>query len=697
MRNSSHENRGIEEIVHLDSDQEDDDHLHSIEESHGNKLTMNAYIAEVERRLLVQVAQTENEAYELYQDYANLVGFSVRKGKQYYVSGTNMLRWKSYLCSKEGVKDERPRSKGTRKRNTTRTECKAMIAFNIDKDGLWRVAKFVKEHNHEFAPSNGKHLLRHFKGKANTEPGFYFDIQFNQEGRIANVFWRDNQSRIDYDCFGDLVIFDTTYRTNRYDLVCAPFVGVNHHWQNIMFGCAFLSDETTESFYWLFNTFLESMGSKAPSSIFTDQDQAMANAIAGVFPNARHRLCLWHISKNAPSHLNSFNSSREFHSFFNRCLYHCETKEEFEKTWEEMVNKFNAQNHRWLNNLYKIRGKWSPAFNSDFFHGGVRSTSRSESTNHALNEISTKTISLYEFVLKYEKDLLGKWRRNEADADFFSSQSSPTIAVQDSKILKHAVKIYTNTMYKEFEKDYLTGTGALSCKEIPFGDTVYEFELTNPESKTKRVYTVFLDINTLKVECSCKKYTWMGMLCSHALVALHRKNVHEIPQHYIHTRWTKNVRKHVYMLDEGELTRMDDKEARVMYTNRAMRLAYDLVTRSENCKEARNIILTAFADGSKLLNEFLKKKNSDSTLAMKGKQVRDDFVEVPEVRPILDPLRAKPKGTKNARIKNHFEKRKPKTTNTGKAKKQVRSTSQDIRVPASPTSIVAIPTSNNQS
>ncbi|KAK4416826.1 protein FAR1-RELATED SEQUENCE 5 [Sesamum alatum] len=349
-------------------------------------------------------------------------------------------------------------------------------------------------------PGDAQNLVRHFKGKANTEPGFYFDIQFNQEGRIANVFWRDNQSRIDYDCFGDLVIFKTTYRTNRYDLVCAPFVGVNHHWQNIMFGCGFLSDETTKSFYWLFNTFLESMGSKAPSSIFTDQDQAMANAIAGVFPNARHRLCLWHISKNAPSHLNSFNSSREFHSFFNRCLYRCETKEEFEKTWEEMVNKFNAQDDRWLNNLYKIRGKWSPAFNSDFFHGGVRSTSRSESTNHALNEISTKTISLYEFVLKYEKDLLGKWRRNEADADFFSSQSSPTIAVQDSKILKHAVKIYTNTMYKEFEKYYLTGTGALSCKEIPFVDTVYEFKLTNPESKNKRVYTVFLDINTLKVE-----------------------------------------------------------------------------------------------------------------------------------------------------------------------------------------------------
>ncbi|KAK4426839.1 hypothetical protein Salat_1452600 [Sesamum alatum] len=141
-------------------------------------------------------------------------------------------------------------------------------------------------------------------------------------------------------------------------------------------------------------------------------------------------------------------------------------------------------------------------------------------------------------------------------------------------------------MYKEFEKDYLTRIDALSCKEIPFEDIVYEFELTYAKSQNKRVYTIFFDINTSKVECSCKKYTWIGMLCSHALVALHWKLVHEIPQRYIHTRWTKDVKKHVYMLDEGKLTRMDDKEARVIYTNRRMRLAYDLVTRSENCKEA---------------------------------------------------------------------------------------------------------------
>ena len=108
---------------------------------------------------------------------------------------------------------------------------------------------------------------------------YYWDVQLDKEGRMTNFFWRDGRLKINYEYFGDVVIFDTTYRTNRYNLVCASFVRVNHHWQNIMFGCAFLSDETTTSFQWLFKSFLESMGGKQTKTIITDQDQVMGNTI----------------------------------------------------------------------------------------------------------------------------------------------------------------------------------------------------------------------------------------------------------------------------------------------------------------------------------------------------------------------------------------------------------------------------------
>ncbi len=79
-----------------------------------------------------------------------------------------------------------------------------------------------------------------------------------------------------------------------------------------MFGFVFLLDERIPSFIWLFKSFLESMGGKTSKTIITNQDQAMANAIKKVFPNTCHHLCLWHIAKNAPSHLGSLNSNPKF-------------------------------------------------------------------------------------------------------------------------------------------------------------------------------------------------------------------------------------------------------------------------------------------------------------------------------------------------------------------------------------------------
>ena len=76
---------------------------------------------------------------------------------------------------------------------------------------------------------------------------FFYSVQVNQDNRIANFSWRDGRSKLDYDSFRD-VIFDTTYQTKKYNLICAPFVGINHHWNNVLFGCAFLTDETTQSF-----------------------------------------------------------------------------------------------------------------------------------------------------------------------------------------------------------------------------------------------------------------------------------------------------------------------------------------------------------------------------------------------------------------------------------------------------------------
>ena len=80
----------------------------------------------------------------------------------------------------------------------------------------------------------------------------------------------------------------------------------------MIFGCAFLLDETTASFKWLFKSYLNSMGNRFLITNFTDQDQVMTNAIKEVLLNTHHQLCLWHIQKNAPSFFGELNVNSKF-------------------------------------------------------------------------------------------------------------------------------------------------------------------------------------------------------------------------------------------------------------------------------------------------------------------------------------------------------------------------------------------------
>ena len=67
---------------------------------------------------------------------------------------------------------------------------------------------------------------------------------------------------MDYACFGDVVSFDTTFQTNKFEMPFAPILGANHHKQTIIFGVALLFNETIESFVWLFdeNWLIETIG-----------------------------------------------------------------------------------------------------------------------------------------------------------------------------------------------------------------------------------------------------------------------------------------------------------------------------------------------------------------------------------------------------------------------------------------------------
>ncbi|XP_022883618.1 protein FAR1-RELATED SEQUENCE 5-like [Olea europaea var. sylvestris] len=204
--------------------------------------------------------------------------------------------------------------------------------------------------------------------------GFFFSMDLDGESRLKNVFWADNRCRQAYKEFGDVVTFDTTYITNKYDMPFAPFVGVNHHGQSTLLGCGLLSNEETGTFVWLFKTWLECMHGEAPRGIITDQDRAMQNAIEIVFSKTKHRWCLWHIMKKLPEKFGYHSQKSSIFAAIHGLVYDSDIVDEFEEGWRSMLDTYDLHDNDWLSRLYENRNRWVPCYLKTTFWAGMSAT-----------------------------------------------------------------------------------------------------------------------------------------------------------------------------------------------------------------------------------------------------------------------------------------------------------------------------------
>ena len=75
--------------------------------------------------------------------------------------------------------------------------------------------------------------------------------------------------------FLDVVLVDSTYKRNRFNLPLVNVVGINNYGKTIMLAFGLLSEETTEAYTWFFKEIKRAWGQNKPLNFVTDDCQAM--------------------------------------------------------------------------------------------------------------------------------------------------------------------------------------------------------------------------------------------------------------------------------------------------------------------------------------------------------------------------------------------------------------------------------------
>ena len=429
-----------------------------------------------------------------------------------------------------------------------------------------------------------------------------------------------------------------------------PITGVNHHYQNILFGFALIRDEKETSYKWVLNTWLQAVDNIAPVTIITDQDIALGNAIAEIMPHTKHTYCTWHISQKFPEKLSFLYSNYpDFKQDFNKCVYKSLSPTEFEGRWEELVLKYNLQDHDWLNDMYGIMIQWIFAYTKLHFAAGMTTTSRSESMNAFFDVYVQASTGLKEFIENSQKALESQYL-NEVKEDSETEYKQRSL-VLNSPLETHASKIYTKELFRRFQKELLKSTSYIVKSAKESGSYMHKLYLvekfTIPEEHRKS-YRLTVPIDGL-IECSCKKFEHSGMICKHMLRYLDKKQKMMIPIEYIKSRWTMDGNKIVGSLSyTPPVIGNVGKSQPVRYS--ALCKAFQNLGAIGSCSSSRyNYVMSVIEKEINYVNTVFPEEE-------RNERNNESFHEDSQHDPVLNPPMSQTKGRKKStRFKSGIE------------------------------------------
>ncbi|KAL4344767.1 hypothetical protein AHAS_Ahas11G0211300 [Arachis hypogaea] len=391
--------------------------------------------------------------------------------------------------------------------------------------------------------------LRFLEVASRRDEKMYWRYEVGVGQHMCDLFWSDGRSQEDFKLFGDVLAFDATYGRNKYNLPVVVFSGVNNHNQTCVFATAMVSSETQSSYVWVLRKFLECMDGRAPKAIITDGDRSMRLAIHEVFPDAHHRLCAWHLLKNAISNV----CMPRFTSLFRHCMLADIEVEEFELQWEAMVSECGVKDHKWVKDLYSKKLLWATAYIRGRFFAGIRTTSRCESLHAKLGRFVESRYGILEFITNFQQ-CVEFLRDNEDELEFRSSYGTPVIQTEFPELEKSGAMNFTREIFARYRESLkrCVRVTVLGCIESEGTCTYVTQKYRRPEKRWSVTHHGMSDTFV----CTCLRMESFRLPCVHILAVLVRLDIGSLPKSLVLQRWSKAAK-----VEMSGVNQVDNTEA----------------------------------------------------------------------------------------------------------------------------------------
>nr|KAJ0195939.1 hypothetical protein LSAT_V11C700381250 [Lactuca sativa] len=270
-----------------------------------------------------------------------------------------------------------------------------------------------------------------------------YSFEFNcQDDVLDYMFWDDEMEKAYYVEFGDVISFDATFRTNKYQMVFVLFTAIDHHKKSVTVGSGLLSNESIESYSWLLKAFLKTHG-KEPTLVLTDQDAAIKQAVENISDD--------------------LFTNTDFRKRFSKLVWDINMKPDvFEVKWGLLMKEFNLEDTRWFKDMFTIRDSWIPGYFSDIPMCGLMKTT-SRHAFRIMMRCGVKEIPERYILKRWRKDVISRnYRFSYVQSDSGDCENVKLVNDSYVDILRDDKKRLAlfaekqQMLLKEFESDYIS-------------------------------------------------------------------------------------------------------------------------------------------------------------------------------------------------------------------------------------------------
>ncbi|XP_047311406.1 putative protein FAR1-RELATED SEQUENCE 10 [Impatiens glandulifera] len=368
-------------------------------------------------------------------------------------------------------------------------------------------------------------LVEACKAMASKNDGFIYNYTMIENSKIESIAWSYGDSVRAFSSFGDVVSFDTTYRSITYNMILGVWFGIDNHGKAIFFGCVLLQEESLRSFSWALQTFVQFMRGRQPQTILTDMDVGLRDAIAAEMPNTNHVICIWRISAKLSSwfSLPLGLQFEDFKSAFNM-VYRLENLEDFDRQWNHLITQFGLSSDKHAALLFSCRASWASSYVRGYLLVHTMMPDYLKLVDSFLRTVLSGQTCLRAFFEQVCNTVTSMYQRKE---EIHYIPTKTCIPIEE-----HARSILTSYAFRSLQNEIMLSM-EYAITEMANGS----FHVRHYKKMEEDECFIYWLPQEEEVHCSCKEFEHSGILCRHSIRLLVIKNFFQIPEKYFPNRW----------------------------------------------------------------------------------------------------------------------------------------------------------------